>query len=339
MSAEELDNDLVADVAEAAVEPGWLSEIARRLRSNVDPWQDMAFPAAVRTVSLAAQKLLDDNSNVEARIVDPPDSDRGSPHISFGNEQTPTGVKETRSWNPYKIINNTGMRARMVSPEIRAVIDPTVTLEEKAEVAMMVSDRGGDQARIVEDILDDHIDTLVSDATVLDRTPFRSSGVDLFVADFNPTEVTGVTDFDMGIGLEISARWVNPIGKPYVDAKFDRQAELEAEYDVPVDILIAAPNIRSSVRSRYEDETMLDLVNLPLQSAGFPIVIPDDADTQDQVEGTALVGDDYPVVEQGFEEMEEALGDVFRDFDVVRELDYRRQLSTVVNNFIEARVE
>lgn len=336
MSAKDIDNRDVEKVAEVAVEPAWISEIARKLQRYDEDWRGLSFPFAVRKAALAAHKLVEDNSNVEAVSV-PVEGERvGSPHLSLGGESA-MGVSEVREWNSYTIIHNTGMLSRMVRAGLRGAIDPNVSVEDKVNIAKTVSGRGDEQARNAELILHDHIDTLVRDPEDIRRSEYTDPGPDLYVESFNPTEVTGVSRVPMGLIIEVSVRWVNPLGSPYINSKRDQRSDMESGSDFPVDLLIMAPDIRANALERYAESSMVDLQTLPLEPSGNPIIVPDDADVQGMAEGTDIVGENYPVVETEYDEMTQMLDMVEREFHTIEELEYRRQISTLINSFIRER--
>lgn len=295
MSAENLlSSDDVGKIVELAVEPSYISEIARKLQ-EVDPnFQNFSLNSIIQLVSRSVF-VLEQDDRVE--VIEPPlgGLKESSPKTSLSGE----GFAEKDMWREYTIVNTVE-----VPSEIREgfldIIDTDVTVDDKVEITDFLSRSGKIMAERSEEILEEVVRDTV-DFDFISTATFNSPDEDVYI------EVGG-----MGYLLEISVRWVNPISTPYINRKFELAAEFEQNRDIPVDLIIMAPNFTRRAQERSDDSEILELRNLP-EGNGFPVMTTD-------VEPRNVFQDD--------------LETVFRDFNAVSEQEYRAQIEDVLEELV-----
>lgn len=330
-----IDGQLVGHVAEVCIEPRYISEAARVLRANMSRWREMSHNVAVSYVSQAVS-LLEEEGRIEVTVYDYDGFGgqvEGSPRsATFFSEDQREVFGEGGMWRPYNIAYNRQTDIGSVRHVPVDVIDPNVTIEQKASIADRLSRVGNDMARYSELILQDHIDRVIDqvlpageELDYVDKSHYQSPGADLYL------EYDGV-----GYVVEVSTRYVNPIDSPYVSHKINQGMNMEVERGVPVNVLIMAPRFTSDVNQRYFGDDMVTLRKLPSDTDdGNPVIVPDSPEVQEMAIGTGIVGDNYPIVEDNDSLFISFLDEVLRDYSIVEELEYRRMISTIAGEEIQ----
>lgn len=316
MSGEEilLQGD-VRDVAEMAVEPSYISEIARKLQQVDSQWGSLTFLTAVNTVGRAVRALERDN---RVQVQSPEYGTFGGQKESSAKlSLSGAGQEQTEEWKTYTLVRSKTPFGS-VREEYQSVVDPSVTMSDKLEIIDNVSRMGNVMSRQVEEILFDQATADLDDAEELITTDYNDPGVDMFA----------VYD-DKVVAYEISTRWVNPIDKAYMTAKINKALDAESEFDKPVDLVVMAPRFTQTVQNRYNDDSIVSLQRLPRAGDGFPIVSVDDNSTIDQLSTSGLVGPGYPVVLDDNLVFRDDVEGLLRNANFIRESRYRSQITTI----------
>jgi len=299
----------VAAVAEMAVEPSYISEIARKLQDVGEPWSLMTHNIAVQIVSRAAYAMYEEG---RLEVVRP--SLGGQVESSVKSTLPGHGFKQSDTWREYTVI-----RSSTDTDQIRSsflpYVDMDVSMDNKLEIVQHLSSAGNQMAKISERILQDQIQTYVFDQ--LELSGYNDPGLDVYA------ERDG-----KGYGIEVSTRWVNPISSPYVSSKFDEVAEMEEKRGVPVDLLVMAPRFTNRELRRRRDDDIVALRELPAEGEGNPVIV------GDFMEDSSGMGPDYPIVAEGYETLQEDLQNVMREYNVLEETEYRNQIVEIIDGFI-----
>lgn len=370
----DIDAALVSDMA---VEPSYMSEIARKLRRGDYPmgyntediesdmildrtWGSLTSNAAVRRVSKTAYALEEANPDMyemedvgydTQRSHEMGESQSGaSTHISFSQ----IGYTEEDEWRPYKLFHNISTEPDNIGSIWEEVgrlgfkemlnrsIDPSVSPEEKKQAINLLSRSGNDMSKFAERIMQDVFERQFS------RYGTQQTPVKVKYGDYNdPGEDFYFEDVDAerAIQVEISTRYENPIGQPYVDSKTERSYDLEADEDVAVDMLIMAPDFTHDLMEKFGEDDMTVLSEVPnpgipvssrysfkekdrsnVEGEGSPIIIPDGSVTQTILKEQGHVGDDYPIVDSFDTDYEETLKAVGREYDILTESRLRNMV-------------
>jgi len=288
--------------------------------------------------------------------------DVGSPHQQFSGR----GLETTKEWRDYKIVENTSDAADSIgdvfentglddmADRIRELVavepwvaeSDVVTAEDKISTIEQLSRSGNDISRDAEVILQDALSRQFKFYDVVRFSDYNSPGVDFYVEDERNRE--------WGLTVEISVRWVNPIGEPYVETK------KEDALDRDSDLLIIAPRFRDSLLEKYEDASdpdwnadplsqMVHLHRVPssspeiyrpfakkpdeveeLDGTGNPIIVPDSEEARELLQRQGAVGDDYPVVERDYSVFVDLLDGVNRDYVRIPESQYRNSIREAI---------
>lgn len=337
---------LATKVAELLAEPSYISEVSRKLRQVDQEYSEMNHENMVRLVSEAVQAMERSNDSI---VVEKPSYDdfggqgSGSPHGSLSSGSPPPNVEEIgdgkvgiKSWRRYVVAHNTDIDPSSIRKLYRPVVDTSVTMEEKLALADLVSSQGDVASEIAEDVTVDHIPSqfpiTVSEGPSPRRIEYsKMSDYNSSVADFYiETQVKGYV-------IEVSTRWVNPVDRAYMSSKVDELAKWEERRNVPVDLIVIAPKFTGPMLERYGDGEFVHMKQVPFPVPGVggnPVIISDPDETVEQFEGSPVVGDNYPVVDTDFGNFRDALDALLRDFRVMEELQYRRQISQSVFDVI-----
>lgn len=323
---ENVDQERVAKVAEMAVEPAWISEIARKLRTADAGWSSMSWHQSIRQVAKDVQALYQTG---EVDVVRQGYGDWGGQEVGSATfEWREDDLVSTSSWNRYTFVHNTDTPYQNVRPSFERFVDPDITLEEKMGMASVLSERYNEMSRDVEKILDDHLNVIITNPEVAEMSDYSDPGIDLYLEDFNAGP-SGGGKVKHGLAVEVSTRWVNPVDTGYVGKKLNKVKEKEEERDVPVDLLVMAPRFTGTTEDRYEDSDVVTLRELPLDPTGNPIIMPDDAGVQEQFGGSGVVGPEYPIIESTDSELFTETQETLREFQLVNELEYRQRIATI----------
>lgn len=320
-----------------AMEPSYVSEIARKMRLLYDDWAELNENTAVR-IAANIVHAMENNFDVEISHMGPDAGGqlKSSPKYSIG----PNGMMETEEWRDYKIIYNRNAKMEDTDEKALELVDMNTTLQEKRERIKNLSEKGNIASRKAEEVLQDILRKQFRHYDVIETPDYNDPGVDFYVEDEGNRE--------WGLAVEISTRYVNPIGEPYVDSKKESSTSRDA------DLLILAPRFTGNMFSKYEDDEdpiwhvdpegeMVHLHRLPpkelepykpfipveeesnLESddRGNPIVTPDSGRVREMATGNRLVGDEYPVVDSNYTGFIDDLGEVERDWVVIPEMRYR----------------
>lgn len=364
-------------VSDLAVEPSYISEIARKMQISEYPfgvnretvmsdalldttWDDVQESTAIRRVAKIAfmlneseperYELVDvDYDTGESTELDQNQS-QGSMHLSFSE----LGFTEEDEWRQYRILHNVETDFEDIGSlweeagrlgfkkRLEMDVDPSITIGQKEDVVRLLSRSGNNMSKFAEEILQDVFDRQFSQYET-QQTP-----VEIFQSDYNdPGEDFYFEDIEQerGIQIEVSTRYENPIGQPYIDTKIDRADELEQERDVAVDLLILAPKFTQSVLDKYGEMDRVVLVEVPNDGIprgsrfafkeevpeggpgdGYPIIAPDGSVTRQRLLEKGHIADGYPVVDEFDSDFMEAIEAVNRNSEVVLESRYRNML-------------
>lgn len=353
----------VSMVSDLAIEPSYISEIARKLMELNMPrdrnrdelegvpsfqttWGDLTMNSALTRVMVALQVLTDEDGDYSVSrqgydvfdVSEEGESQRvGSDHLSRGEG----GIEPSKEWKDYAIVHNVNGEMENVGEvfrdaglnglagRLRRSIDPDVTVAEKLRVVKTLSRGGNDQSRFIEQIVQDQLTNEVVQTVRLPenlvRSDYNDPGTDFFASGFR-VRFPETRDIENGVMVEVSSRWVNPIGDPYVSGKLNEATTLEGDFGVGVDVIFMAPNFRDSIVERYEDSNMVSIVEVPAES-GSPVIVPDSDEVREALEGSDQVGEEYPVVTEEPTEYIEAMERVNRQYVAIPESTYRSRIS------------
>jgi hypothetical protein len=379
----EVDISLVEDCFR---EPSYISEVARKMRDANMPlgysveqldeletlsrtWNDITENHSVRLAAFIANFLTDDGEGdfikepVEYDVEE--DADYGESQV-IGSVKTamgPEGGVEQKEWRDYQIVHKQGNIDSEVGSPLRETgwhelatrleekINPSMSREAKRDMIKSLSRAGNKSAMNTEKIAKDVFERQFKYYDEVGWSEFNQPGPDFYVVDENQRE--------HGLVLEVSSRFVNAIGDPYITTKIDKIVDMEGKddfEDVPYDLAILAPRFSKRSEDRYEDpgspewhktptSEMVHLHRVPnpeetlyrhfLQEdirqagdieGGNPIVVPDIERVKERLVSGNQVGKDYPVVDEDFSDFEDSLQYVNREYDVISESRYRNML-------------
>jgi hypothetical protein len=346
----------VAIVSELAVEPSYLSEIARKAQALSLPygydqneldeaiaidntWDGISFENALTTVMLGVTILSDDMGDaflIDQYNYDVADSGSigesqsvGSIHDVITDETT--GVSQ--EWNPYTVIKtesagivgdvmtNNGFGG--VAGQMRQAVDPTVTMDEKINQIEQVSRGGNTESIQAERIMQDVMNRQFQEYDRTDSPGYNSPKPDFIVADEKKR--------DYGLIVEISTRHVNPIREVYVDTKQSLALDFEEdeEGDIAYDLVVLAPRFGNAIWRQYEGGDNWDnhpeptdsMVHLHYVPSKQPDVYRPFATSPDGIEQPATDGDGgNPIIVPDSERLEsqiEQSGQIAGEYPIV----------------------
>lgn len=325
------DQARVSQVVELAVEPSYVSEIVRKLRQVDSSWAMLQHEAAVVKVSRIVRTLENDG---RMESVQPNyDGFGGQEEASAHYRPQQTGVAESRRWRQYRIVRSTETDYESARDEFKDFVDPDVTMEDKIELADFISRMGNRVSVDMEIIAADQLSAMVREPDTFEVSEYSDPGIDIYIEGGRFVFLdTGV--LDQGIAVEVSTRFVNPIGGPYINSKINKLIDKESETGVPVDLVVMAPRIRDAILEKYEEDDFIHLIEFPEDIEGNPVIIPDDPDTRRGVKGSEVVGEDYPAVDDERDTFTTDLEEVFRDFEVYEEMELRRAFVEAVGEVL-----
>lgn len=379
-------------VLEFALEPSYISEIARKMMDAEVPlglrvvgpkgnvlidedtnvidreelvertWADVEENTAVRMVA-SMVNMLEESDTVELESegvgydvaedsVEGQSQHVGSPHYSFGGE----GLEETKEWRGYKIVHNTkrdpesaGGHFRdfgldSIADRVNGYVDPEVSFGDKVNLVKEISAIGNNVSRYAEKIVQDVMERQFRHYEKLVTSDYNDPGLDFYVED--------VDRRDYGLAIEVSVRWVNPIGTPYIEEKENKAISYDG------DLLILAPRFADKSLEKYENlddphwhdgptDEIVHLHQVPgdtesvyrpfakstedfhgydTETGGNPVIVPDSEKLQEWLESNGHVGDGYPVVESDMAGFLDNLDYVKRNFNVITESEYRNMV-------------
>lgn len=341
-SEDAFSQDHITMVLEMAREPSYVSEIARKLGEYADNW-GLTGTASVERVAIIIS-MIEERDTVTVFDVGYGSDESGQAEASPIESLTGQGDEEGYRWNSYTLVHYTNDIE--IRESFQDVVDPSISPEEKAEMIEMLSGEGNKASRLAEEIMQDVMERQFRNYDITEKPDYNDPGVDFYVEDEFGRE--------WGLAIEISTRWVNPIGRTYMEEKLDKAMERDA------DLLIVAPRFTKELIREYEyteegranedpiDQlvhlhtvpTMVPNVYQPFamspdeindrEPGGNPVVVSDFDDVRDRLETEGRVGGDYPVVEDTFKGFVEHLDDVHRDFTVITESMYRNEIREAV---------
>lgn len=341
MSSEEAyDQETIAKVIEMAVEPSYVSEIARKLEVVDDGW-GLTGTRSVERVAIIVSMLDEREAFVTANVGYDGIEDaqeKSSPMESLTDE-VGEGEPEDR-WNPYTLVHYTSDTD--VRDEFSDHVDNTVTIEEKAGIIENLSGSGNRVSVMAEEIMQDCLSRQFKHYDNTETPDYNDPGVDFYVEDERNRE--------WGLAVEISVRWVNPIGSKYIDSKKEKALDNDA------DLLVLAPKFRQNIMEKYNgggsggmsDDPMSSVVNISVlpsmepdvyqpfakspedvndrEPGGNPVIVPDPDPVRDRLNTTGNVGGSYPVADSDMGSFTDDLDYVFREHTVVTESQYRNEI-------------
>jgi len=323
---------------------------------------DIGENTAVRLVA-SMVNILEDSKTVEIETdevgydkeggsVEGESQSIGSPHMAFSG----SGLEETKEWRGYKVVHNvkrdpstagehfSDRGLDSIASRVGSYVDPSVGFDDKVQLVRAISSLGNDVSRYAELIVQDVMERQFRHYKRLVSSDYNDPGVDFYVEDSDRREY--------GLAVEVSVRWVNPIGTPYIEEKENKAIEYDG------DLLIVAPRFAEKSLEQYEsledpqwhDEPVSEIVHLhkvpsdteevyrPFAKSaeelvedddkrgGNPVIIPDSKKLRDWLSSNGHVGDGYPVVERDMAGFIDKLGVVKRNFNVVTESEYRHMV-------------
>lgn len=382
-----LDFRLVADLAQ---EPSYVSEIGRKLHKGDFPmgykldtdgdttivldngeepesrddfrrtWGSIDVGTARRKAAGVVNLIMEgDQGELDAQDFAAGQKESSPKYAWAGND-----LEELRTWRDYKIVQNVDRSAESVGKvfentgldgmarTLRSMVDVEpwvedgefVTVEDKQQIIETLSERGNEASMNAERIAQDVFDRQFRYMSEARATAYSSPEPDY--------EVYEDAEMDYRLMIEVTTRWVNPVDKPYVDAK------KESAFDKDADLLIIGPKFTDQMVNKYgvvgDRESMLNaetdlinLVHLPPRDGKFfdpflmsvsdippdvedrsgnPVIIGDHARVRERLSTVGRVGDQYPIVDADYEEFRDMLGGVNRDFNVIQESQYRNMV-------------
>jgi hypothetical protein len=383
----EVDSQLVADCAK---EPSYISEIARKLRETNMPlgyseeqleglekldrtWNDITENHAVRLVSFIVNLEFEEDESedmFETKSVGYDSVDEGGRGVSqeIGSMKVamgPDGGVEQKEWREHKLVHNksddvvgkplrdTGWHE--LATRLDNEIDSSVSVEEKVGMINTLSRLGNTASYNIEEITQDVLERQFKYYDVVGSTEYNNPGPDFWVVDGDQRE--------HGLVIEVTARYVNPVGDTYISDKVDKVLEMEEEdefEDTPYDLLVLAPSFTNRSEGRYEDyqddewhkTPVSEMVHLhrvpnPDQSiyrhfirddvmesleldGGNPIIVSDSDKVVNRLKDSGHVGDNYPVATTNNDEFMRVLDYVNREYDVIQESRYRNMVREAI---------
>lgn len=356
----EIDQQNVDRIWQLAVEPSYISEIARKLRGLYGEWASMNENTAVARVARTVF-LLEQTRGIDI-VTMPPDAGgqlESSPKFSVapveesgGDRLEDVDVEDlstagasnvTATWQDYKIIHNTRTPTDEVDDDILEVVDPDMAVEEKLELVKNVSGDGNEVSKEAELILQDVMERQFREYDSVESSDYNDPGLDF--------AVDGEQRREWGLAIEVSTRWVNPIDRPYLDAK--KEKALKEDYD----LLVIAPRFTDSLKDEYEDPDkpgwhddpfgeMVHLHRVPSrvpevyspfakkpeelgdtdETEGNPVIVPDDSSVRNRASSIGNIGNRYPVGSSDKDVLRDSLAAVDRRYSVISESRYRNQI-------------
>lgn len=342
MSAQEGDaaNVAIKRVADVCAEPSYISEIARKLNAafGVDEWDVEKVAASV--------SVLTDREGFEFYDVGYGNNDGQSIGSMHFTRNPDGGLEETKEWRDYTVVHNENPNYAEIEDEILEIINPSISVEDKVAMIDILSGRGNFVSRAAEEIMQDAMERQFREYSRVEYEGYNDPGIDFIVEDEDRR--------NFGLAIEVSTRWENPIGGPYVGSKNDTALERD------LDLAILAPKFREKLLQQYEqvDEDhwhtdaegeVTHLHEVPNDrpgvykpfaktpvsdeygpDGGFPVIVPDSDRVRERIGSMGHVGDDYPVVDGSWGEFRDALDNVERDFRIITESGYRAQLREAI---------
>ena len=322
----------VAKVAEMASEPSYVSEVARKLQLADARFASYNLTTVIDIVRKAVQALD------ETRDYDVDVARVGYSNIGGQEEASPIyswvegELRENDEWWPYTLFH---VENQPVRESYRKYVDRSIAVEDKIGTIDTLSYDGNEISKEAELILQDLVTSdLISDIGYYETPSYNDGGVDLYLEDFN-SNITGKKEhIDGGVIIEISVRWINPIGIPYMEEKTNKREEYESDRDVPVDLIVLAPSFTGTVENTYSDTGISRIGRVPIEPDGNPILLQDEESLRNMASSLPFTGNMYPVVRSSRANMIGALDSVARDYDTIYELDYRRDLLQVLGRLL-----
>ena len=326
----------IALVADVTAEPSYLSEIARKL-DNAFEDQDWNLDKVTQAASVLSDR--DDFDFYDVGYGGNDGQSIGSLHYA---SVPGAGKESTKEWKEYTVIHNTDPNLDDMADEVREIINPQITVEEKMAIIDILSGRGNFVSRAAEEILQDAMERQFREYEEVEYGDYNDPGIDFRVRDDSRR--------DYGIAVEVSTRWENPIGTPYTDSK------KEPAFEDDLDLIIMAPDFRDKLLQQYEEvdsgqwhadpegeithlhrvPTNRPAVYRPFAKeppgeefdpdGGFPVIVPDDERTRNRIGRKGHVGNDYPIIDDNFGDFRSALESVDREFRLITESGYRAQV-------------
>jgi len=345
MSAEQEEQQRIARVAEAAAEPSYLSEIARKL--------DRVYEGQAWSVRQVAQavSVLQQDDRLETYSVGYEDNDgqvESSPKFSLDPEG---GLDETTEWNSYTVVYNPDQSIDNIDDKLNEELNHTISPEDKIEVINLLSGAGNRVSRQAEKIMQDAMERQFREYEETFFEGYNNPGIDYYVIDGDRR--------GFGLAIEISTRYENPVDGPYLDSKQEKAMNKD------LDLVIIAPSFTDTLRGRFEDVgderwhsdpegqithlhrvpndrpevyrpfAMAPADDAELDNDGFPIIVPDSDRVRQKLSDTGHVGDDYPIVDDNAGGFLDALDSVGRDFNTITESEYRLQVREAIEPLLQ----
>lgn len=335
----------IKDVLSLAHEPSYVSEIARKMRVISDRWANMAEKTTIGSVAKLIY-ALEEEGRVETTDVGYENNEgqaEGSPHLTFSGQG---GEEETTEWKQYTLVHDPDIEFNEARDEVKAITDTSVSVPAKVDIINTLSGKGNIISQQAETILQDTMRRQFRYYDVIETPDYNDPGVDFYVEDSEQR--------DYGLAIEVSTRYVNPIGKPYLNAKKEKADELDA------DLVIIAPKFTDELLMEYENpdnprwhsddgSELIHLHEVPSDSPivyrpfakkpyddnikdakGNPIIIPDNERVQSRLIDRGRVGEEYPVVNSDYSDFVDAITNVNRDAFRITESAFRNQIREAI---------
>lgn len=283
-----------ADVIEMAVEPSYISEIARKLRAADGRWNGMSHKTAVGKVSRVV-RALEENKRVASDYIDY-SSTKGQ---RFGSlKQTMAGVQA--EWEGYKIVHSFDTDIDVVREGFKDYVDTEINTQDKVNIIKDISGYGKKVSEMSEGLLEDVAKDFYGEENVVSSS-YTDPSIDTFV------EME-----DGSVAYEISTRSVNPIGVGYANQKLQTAIDKGEEIGSTFDVVLMAPEFTGTVEHRYGDSDIIHIYELPIGNSGTPVIDFDSIDVED---------------------FQRLLEKVYRDYTYISLQSYRGQIERAVNMY------
>lgn len=357
----------ITNILSLAIEPSYISEITRKLRKGGFtfhekdiPWSELTWSKALRAVSNAISVATNQERATKEKI-DLKGEVVGSPKKSLILNQDLDEIEEpfeeeSQIWNKYALVQTEvgeDFDRDRADEGIFDFVDESIDKETKIVMIEQLSEIGNEIAKTSEKIMQDVMERQFREYKNKGGGEYTDPGIDFYVEDEFERE--------WGLAIEVSVRYVNPIGKPYMNMK--KQKAFEDDYD----LLIMAPRFRDNIEGQYErigerhlkpegGDEIVHLHQVPFgdpqiydifmekkfdkedAQKGNPVIIPDNKKVRERLRDSNHISESYPVIDKDFDEFRELLEDVYRDFRLITESRYRNQLreaiEPVLGNFL-----
>lgn len=334
--------DDVASVIEMAVEPSYVSEIARKL-IEADPAWDVSLNSAIQRVS-SAVSMISERDGINVYDVGYGTDNMGQQEASPMHTLAEQDNEGRNIWMGYTLVYN--VDGSDIRDSYQDYVNEDVDPIDKIELIETLSSRGNDVSKQAEYIMQDVMERQFRHYDTVEMPDYNDPGLDFYVEDEAQRE--------WGLAIEVSVRYVNPIDSPYLNSKEEMAFERDA------DLLVIAPEFTDTLIEEYEDpdeptrnvdplSQMVHLHRVPpdeptvyypfaktpdeirqYSDSGNPVIIKDSKKAREALESSSNISDEYPIVDDDYDAFLDAVQKVNRDSIVMTESQYRNALREAI---------